>query len=124
VTVLLSSHQLSEVETVCDEVTILNAGRVAAEGDLDTLLDIEGRTSIRARGLGDALPPALSQLAGSIAASGGVWVFSVADDSVRAAVDAVDDAGGRVEAIAPMRDSLEDYFARLLAETAGEVGAR
>ena len=53
-----------------------------------------------------------------------MWVFSVADASVRAAVDAVDDAGGRIEAIAPMRDSLEDYFARLLAETAGEVGAR
>lgn len=124
VTVLLSSHQLSEVETVCDDVTILNAGRVAAKGDLDALLDIEGRTSIRARGLGDELPPALAQLAGSVAASGGVWVFSVADEAVRAAVDAVDDAGGRIEAIAPMRDSLEDYFARLLTETAGEVGAR
>ncbi len=124
VTVLLSSHQLSEVETVCDEVTILNAGRVAAKGDLDTLLDIEGRTSIRARGLGDSLPSTLAEHAVNVAVSGGVWVFSVADDAVRAAVDAVDDAGGRIEAIAPMRDSLEDYFARLLAETAGEVGAR
>jgi ABC-2 type transport system ATP-binding protein len=116
VTVLLSSHQLSEVEAVCDEVTILNAGLVAAKGDLDRLLNVEGRTSIRARGLGEALPPALSALAGSVAASGGVWVFSVADAAVRAAVDAIDDAGGRVESISPMRDSLEDYFARLLLE--------
>ncbi len=124
VTVLLSSHQLSEVEAVCDEVTILNAGLVAAEGDLDALLNVEGRTSIRARGLGDTLPPVLTALAGSVAASGGLWVFSVADDAVRVAVDAVDDAGGRVESVSPMRDSLEEYFSRPLVQTAEEVGAR
>jgi len=31
-TILLSSHQLSEVEAISDEVTILNRGRVAARG--------------------------------------------------------------------------------------------
>lgn len=124
VTVLLSSHQLSEVEAVCDEVTILNAGLVAAKGDLDSLLNLEGRTSIRARGLGESLPPTIASHARSVAASGGVWVFSVADDAVRAVVDAIDDAGGRVEAVTPMRDSLEDYFTRLLAGSAGEVVAR
>ena len=124
VTVLLSSHQLSEVETVCDDVTIMNAGRVAAEGDLDSLLNIEGRTSVRVRVPGDELPPQVTAVAGSVAVSGGVWVFSVADEQVRSVIDAIDDAGGRVLSVTPMRDSLEDYFARLLAETAGEVGAR
>lgn len=124
VTVLLSSHQLSEVETVCDDVTIMNAGRVAAEGDLDSLLNIEGRTSVRVRVPGDELPHAVAAVAGSVAVSGGLWVFSVADEHVRPVIDAVDDAGGRVVSVTPMRDSLEDYFARLLAETAGEVGAR
>jgi len=123
VTVLLSSHQLSEVEAVCDEVSILNAGRVAAEGDLDALLNVEGRTSIRARDLGAELPAPVAAFASSVAVSGGVWVFSVADGALRAAIDAIDDAGGRVVSVAPMRDSLEDYFARLLAQTAGEVGA-
>jgi ABC-2 type transport system ATP-binding protein len=124
VTVLLSSHQLSEVETVCDEVTILNAGRVAAEGRLDDLLNVEGRTSVRATYLGDALPPAVEALAESVAVSGNTWVFSVADENVRTVVDAIDDAGGRIVSVAPKRDSLEDYFARLLEETKGEVGAR
>lgn len=124
VTVLLSSHQLSEVEAVCDEVTILNAGLVAAKGDLDRLLNLEGRTSIRARGLGEQLPPAVAAHADSVAVSGGVWVFSVADDRVRAVVDAIDDEGGRVEAVLPMRSSLEDYFSRLLTQTSEEVAAR
>lgn len=123
VTVLLSSHQLSEVETVCDEVTILNAGRVAAEGRLDDLLNTEGRTSVRAAGLGDSLPGVVENVAGSVAVSGGAWVFSVPDDAVRAVVDAIDEAGGRLISVSPMRDSLEDYFARLLAQTAEEVSA-
>lgn len=124
VTVLLSSHQLSEVETVCDEVSILNAGRVAAEGDLDRLLNVEGRTSVRANGLGDVLPPSIASLAESVAFSGRTSVFSVPDSAVRHVVDAVDDAGGTVVSLSPMRDSLEDYFARLLNDTKGEVGSR
>jgi ABC-2 type transport system ATP-binding protein len=124
VTVLLSSHQLSEVEAVCDDVTIMNAGIVAAEGDLDVLLNVEGRTSIRVRGLEDGLPGPVGELATNIAASGGVSVFSVADESVRAVVDAIDDAGGRILAITPVRDSLEDYFARLLVSTSGEGDVR
>lgn len=123
VTVLLSSHQLSEVEAVCDDVTILNAGRVAAEGDLDDLLNIEGRTSVRARGLGDRLPAAVAARAENVAVSGGAWVFSVPDAEVRAVVDAIDEAGGVLVSVMPMRDSLEDYFARLLVAGAGEVTA-
>ena len=124
VTVLLSSHQLSEVETVCDDVTIMNGGRVAAEGQLDALLNVSGQTSMRVRGLEPGLPSDVAACAGSIAASGGTWVFSVPDEAVRSVVDAIDDAGGRVVSVLPMRDSLEDYFARLLAGSAGEVAAR
>jgi ABC-2 type transport system ATP-binding protein len=36
--VLVSSHQLSEVERTCDHVAILDAGRIAAAGALDALV--------------------------------------------------------------------------------------
>ncbi|HEY3317251.1 MAG TPA: ABC transporter ATP-binding protein [Coriobacteriia bacterium] len=114
-TVLLSSHQLSEVEAVCDRVTIVNRGRVAAEGHIDDLLSVAGYTSIRARGLSDPLPPALQALVEDVASSGGTWIFSVAEADVRRAVDLVDDAGGVVIAVNPKRDSLEDYFSRMLS---------
>jgi ABC-2 type transport system ATP-binding protein len=120
--VLLSSHQLSEVETVCDDVTILNAGRVAAEGDIDDLLNVEGHTSVRARNLGSELPLSVAALADDVAASGGMWVFSVKDESVRAVVDGIDDAGGTLVSLTPKRDSLEDYFSRLISEE-GEKGS-
>ena len=120
VTVLLSSHQLSEVEAVCDRVSILNRGRLAAEGDINALLNVSGRTSVRVAGI-DALPAAISDLAEDIAVSSGMLVFSVPTEKTRAVVDAIDEARGTIVSVMPKRDSLEDYFARLLETTAGEV---
>lgn len=119
-TVLLSSHQLSEVEAVCDRVTILHRGVVAAEDHIDRLLDVEGKTAVRARGI-EHLPEPVAAVADDVAFSGSVWAFSVPDEAVRAVVDAIDDAGGVVLAVQPKRDSLEDYFARLLARAGEEV---
>ncbi|MGB4592397.1 MAG: ABC transporter ATP-binding protein [Coriobacteriia bacterium] len=119
-TVLLSSHQLSEVEAVCDRVTILDRGRVASEGHIDDLLNVAGQTSIRVRGL-DILPDAVTAVAGEVAVSGSVWVFSVPDTVVRRVVDSIDDAGGVVVAVQPKRESLEDYFTELLARPVTEV---
>jgi ABC-2 type transport system ATP-binding protein len=42
VTVLVSSHLLSEVELMCDRVTILNRGKLVAEG---TMADIVGSSA-------------------------------------------------------------------------------
>ncbi len=116
-TVLLSSHQLSEVEAVCDEVTILNHGKVAAEGAIDDLLNVAGRTSVRARGTATTLPADVQSLMEDVAVSGGVWVFSVPDSAVRAVVDILDDNGWAIEAILPKRQSLEEYFGRMLDES-------
>jgi len=114
-TILLSSHQLSEVETVSDEVTILNRGRVAARGEIDKLLSVRGETSIAARGTG-ALPAEVAGLTRDVAVHGTVSVFSAADEDVRRVIDALDDAGWRLQSVSPKRDSLEDYFAHLLEE--------
>lgn len=119
-TVLLSSHQLSEVEAVCDRVTILHKGVVAAEDHIDRLLNVEGKTAVRARGI-ERLPEAVAAVADDVAFSGSVWAFSVPDGSVRTVVDAIDDAGGVVLAVQPKRESLEDYFTRLLARSGEEV---
>ena len=114
-TILLSSHQLSEVENVSDEVTILNRGQVAARGHIDQLLNIAGETSIAARGSG-ALPAGVGAFVRDEAVHGDSSVFSVADENVRAVVDLLDDGGWRLMSVSPKRDSLEDYFARLLGE--------
>jgi ABC-2 type transport system ATP-binding protein len=121
-TILLSSHQLSEAETVCDRVSIISRGRVAAEGPIHDLLGVAGRTSLSVAGLPAGLPPAVAALTADVAiAASGLLVFSVADADVRRAVDAIDDAGGTIVSVQPKRESLEDYFTRMLTNEAGEV---
>jgi ABC-2 type transport system ATP-binding protein len=121
-TILLSSHQLSEAETVCDRVSIISRGRVAAEGPIHDLLSVAGRTSLTVSGLAGGLPAALAAITDDVAVAGaGLTVFSVPDAAVRRAVDAVDDAGGAIVSVQPKRESLEDYFSRMLSDDAGEV---
>jgi ABC-2 type transport system ATP-binding protein len=60
-TILLSSHILSEVEALCDRVTIIRAGRVVETGSLAELRHLT-RTSIAAEL--DAPPAGLADLAG------------------------------------------------------------
>lgn len=119
VTVLLSSHQLSEIEAVCDRVTILDRGRVASEGRIESLLRVAGRTSIKVAGLPEGLPASVAALAEDVAVTSGAIVFSVHDGQVRAAVDGIDDAGGSLLSVTPKRDSLEDYFTRMLESGRG-----
>ena len=113
-TVLLSSHQLSEVETVSDEVTILHQGGVAARGHIDDLLNVSGQTSLRAIGTG-SLPAEVSAVVCDVAISGTTTMFSLADEHVRAVVESLYDNGWRIVSLQPKRASLEDYFAALLS---------
>ena len=86
VTVLLSSHQLSEVEAVCDRVTHPEPrGAWPPRGRSTTCSNVAGHTSVpRARPRRAAArrrSPRSSRTWRRPAAS---WVFSVADDDVRA----------------------------------------
>ena len=45
-TILLCSHMMGEVERLCSRVAVLSAGRIAAIGEIDRLLEIGGRTSL------------------------------------------------------------------------------
>jgi ABC-2 type transport system ATP-binding protein len=84
--VVLASHQLDEVEQLCDRVWLLQAGCVRRHGTLDELLGTGGHT-LTVDGLDDA---GLAR--------------------VRAAVTA---AGGRVAGEAPARRGLRDLFREL-----------
>jgi ABC-2 type transport system ATP-binding protein len=77
ITVLLSSHILSEVEALCDRVTIIRSGRAVESGALADLRHLT-RTSIDAELAGP--PPALAGLAG-------VHDLDVTGDRVRCQVD-------------------------------------
>jgi ABC-2 type transport system ATP-binding protein len=57
--VVLCSHQLAEVETVCDDVVILNAGRVVSQGTVANVIGNGEASVLRIR-----VPPGADQDAG------------------------------------------------------------
>jgi ABC-2 type transport system ATP-binding protein len=112
-TVFLNSHLLSEVEQVCHRVAIVDRGRVVAEGTLDELLGGD-TVRIRASGLDRAAQTGLSRF-GQLDDEGEWLVIRGIDtERVPELVAEIVRLGGRVYAVEPRHESLEDRFLRLL----------
>jgi ABC-2 type transport system ATP-binding protein len=114
-TVFLNSHLLSEVEQVCDRVAIVDRGRVVAQGTLDELLGGD-TVRIRATDLDRAARAALAGY-GQLDAEGDWLVIrGIDDERVPELVAHIVRLGGRVSAVEPRHESLEDRFLRLLGQ--------
>ncbi|HEV7213814.1 MAG TPA: ABC transporter ATP-binding protein [Chloroflexota bacterium] len=109
VTVFLNSHILSDVETVCDRVAILHAGKVAAAGPLTTLLHPDTQVDIRVGGI-DA--PAIQALGWPAARmEGNLWRLRLPDDqSVPELARRLIAAGAELYDLHLHQRSLEDLF--------------
>ena len=107
--VLLSSHILAEVEKLCDNVTIIRAGRTVRSGTLSELRDLM-RNTVTARTRGDG--NRLRELAflHDFAIQDGQISFSVDRADLDVAMDRLAALGIDELAVAPA--SLEDLFLR------------
>ncbi|MGB8932702.1 MAG: ABC transporter ATP-binding protein [Anaeromyxobacteraceae bacterium] len=117
-TVFFSTHILPDVETLCDRVGVIIGGKLRDVGTLDALLSA-GVRSVEATfvGAGGAGP---FEGATPVSREGdrATWSFE-AEAAADAAVKAVVGAGGRVSALTAHRETLEDFFMRRLAGSAG-----
>ena len=109
-TVLLSSHILSEVEALCDRVTIIRAGRAVESGTLSELRHLT-RTSIQAELVGPM--NGLAQLAGvhDLKETEGRVQFDVDTDEINTVLRRLTEIG--VRSLVSQPPSLEELFLRL-----------
>ncbi|HAH88210.1 MAG: ABC transporter ATP-binding protein [Armatimonadota bacterium] len=115
-TVFLSSHQLSDVEMVCNRVAILNRGTLIKTGSLDELL-LAGQFKIEAENLDKAMIEKLKEVSTYIDSKSNVVIIEVADgEKVNAVIDMIRPTGGRIISILPQRRSLEDLFVEIIRE--------
>ncbi len=70
-TILLCSHQLADVQDVCDRVAILHQGELRELGRVDSLLKVRDVTEVHAKGLTDEVKQKIAEL---IKGSGGELV--------------------------------------------------
>jgi len=114
-TVFLNSHLLSEVEQVCHRVAIVDRGRVVAEGTLDELLGGD-TVRIRATGLDRAARTGLAGYGQLDDEGDWLVVRGIDTERVPELVAHIVRLGGRVYAVEPRHESLEDRFLRLLGQ--------
>src|SRR4051812_42459792 len=109
-TVLLSSHILSEVEALCDRVTIIRAGRTVESGTLSELRHLT-RTSIQAELVGPM--NGLAQLTGvhDLKDTDGRVQFDVDTDEINPVLRRLTEIG--VRSLVSQPPSLEELFLRL-----------
>ena len=133
-TVLLSTHILSEVSTVCERVIIIDRGRLVAEDSaagLSRALQRDERTLVRVDGPPSEVKTALAGIAGvnaveqrDEAGSPAFIVHTHEGERARTAIAAavVGRGWGLVE-MRPIVMTLEELFVRLLRERRGEAGS-
>ncbi len=121
-TVFMSTHILSDIEALCDEVAILRSGRLAASGNLNELLTTSGETramEISIQGVdGEAIRERVEFIAGatiSPAANGAV--IQVLDETdIEEVLKITRTAGGHLASIQHVKQSLEELFVKETAD--------
>jgi len=123
ITVLLSSHQLPEVEELCDRVAIVDSGRVVYEGALSELRR-QGGAGYRLRSTDDARALEIARAHPGVerasADEAGVG-FEADERAVGSLSLALGRAGVGILTLIPELATLEDLFFRL---TEGQGGAK
>jgi ABC-type multidrug transport system ATPase subunit len=118
-TVLLSSHQLGEVEQICQRVGVIHRGLLVAEGSLDELRG-QGGLMVRAAPE-EAARKLLEEVLGTAAVSPRDGAFQLRTDPARAAElnTRMVQAGLAVSELRPQERSLEEAFLRLTGQEGG-----
>ena len=115
-TVFMSTHILSDVEALCDEVAILRNGKLAATGKLDDLLAREGEDQsfeIIVSGVSaEALRAPINQIggAGVSATANGASIEVLDEKDIDQVIQIIRGEGGRLLSVQPVRRSLEELF--------------
>src|SRR5262245_4018238 len=109
VTVFVSSHILSEVEALCERVTIIRAGKTVESGTLESMRHLS-RTSIRAELRGD--PGDLSRIKGvaDLSIEGNTLHAQVDSESLGELIHVLGNVG--VSSLVSQPPTLEELFLR------------
>ena len=118
-TILINSHILSELETICDQLAVVVKGRVALEGTIDELTSDRRRWIVAYEGSGPQWTDEETRQDGR---NTQVILPGASANDVQPVIDRIRGAGCSIIDVREVRESLEDLFMRAL-ELAGEDAA-
>jgi len=119
-TVFISSHELSEVERICDRVAIINKGIIERQGRLEDLLR-GGRIEIIADGLTQTFADTTRTADSTVSFHNGrLIVYLNEDGDINGLIDGIRTSKGTIVSIIPRRRRLEDLFIETVSSAKGK----
>jgi ABC-2 type transport system ATP-binding protein len=108
-TIFFSTHILSDAETLCDRVGVINKGKLRGIGVLaDLAHEVSGKTEIIWEG--DGARAGIEALGGVAHSSSGALRTVLPEEKLNGAIDAIRNGGGKIVSITPVRVTLEEFF--------------
>ena len=115
-TICLNSHVLSEVESVCDELLILNKGEVVRGGKPGELTRTTGEYRLRVAAVTDAVHATVQAVVGPVRWEGASATIKPRDRAqLNELIDRLRALRCEIEAVEPVRLTLEQYFIRVVS---------
>jgi ABC-2 type transport system ATP-binding protein len=118
-TVIFSSHILSEVQTLCDRVGIINKGKMVAEDtvkNISKILNIRPRLSIFIKDLNNQVPESIKNLEGveEVEAKKDILLITCEPTIRSKVIIALEKQGYEIIDIQTIEPSLEEAFVKLV----------
>ena len=118
-TVLLSSHLLTEIEQLCNRVGVIHEGRLLYEGAPDALVAPASRYKVRVDNLSAAFDLLIKEPDVTVSRNGAAFLHVDADAERIPSLNALLVTQGiKVYELSPAQESLEEAFLRLINGTA------
>ncbi len=114
-TIFLSSHLLSEIETVCDRVAVLSHGKLMAAGTPEELKNGANGTRVVTGLVDSRLEEYISDIGGEISADRKETTITIESERLYDLIDLLRTAGQPLISVSADRESLEEAFLRLAA---------
>ena len=117
-TIFMSTHILSDIEALCDEVAILRGGKLAASGNLNDLLATDGESralEISVQNIAaETIRDKIEFISGATLTPkpSGAIIHVLDETDIDAVLEITRKAGGHLASIQPIKQSLEELFVK------------
>ncbi len=117
-TIFMSTHILSDIEALCDEVAILRNGKLAASGNLNDLLTTSGESRSLEISIQNVAADAIREKVEFISGAtlkpepSGAIIRVLDETDIDAVLEITRKAGGHLASIQPVKQSLEELFVK------------
>ena len=117
-TVIISSHILSEISSVCEKIIVINKGKIVADNSLENILGSQNRINLRIEGDGEKILGLLHSVPGiekAVSPKSGCYTVagSLTDDTRREIFNKMAENGCPILLMENKKLSLEEVFLKI-----------